>query len=225
MFTATFPMTSLNGRGQSALNVAVPFLQSKQKSRRLDTRLSAPLRQGQISALIFVAFIFLGIARLLRWGGPSHVARLVIAVVVDAVNRMVRRWLASHVLKERHELVAPSFTDGDASSTVAGEVLIVGVVAPRSHSIPLGIFWALAHPVRSVRSRCAFAHKASAGLRLLVAQRASFSVSGIAAIALAAPVNHAIESTRKPKNDPSAEALSRNVYHSHTSIIGLKYAR
>lgn len=58
--------------------------------------------------------------RLLHPGGPSAVARLVIAIYVDAIDAVFLAWAFSHVFKEilKPALSQPSIADFDTPSTV-----------------------------------------------------------------------------------------------------------
>lgn len=65
---------------------------------------------------------------------PSTISRLVVAVVVDAVDFHIRR-AVSHVLPELHELL-PRFTDCDPTAAVTSKLRIVGIPATGEHLFP-----------------------------------------------------------------------------------------
>lgn len=69
------------------------------------------------------------IPRLLQASRPAAIARLVIAVVFDALKRQADRLLA-HIFQKGGEVVTPTVTHSDAPGTVAVESRIGGVVAP-----------------------------------------------------------------------------------------------
>lgn len=68
-------------------------------------------------------------------GCPSAIFRLVISVVVDAVNGLSRQRL-SHIGKEIFKTVVPAITDRNASATVPGPVFIIAVPTSLSQSKP-----------------------------------------------------------------------------------------
>jgi len=74
------------------------------------------------------------IALLLRSRGPAAVARFVIAVVVDAVNRQSWRAIA-HVVAEVFK-ARPPFADGDPAATVERKVNSVRIQAAFFHCYP-----------------------------------------------------------------------------------------
>lgn len=55
---------------------------------------------------------------LLRRGGPSHVARSVALIVIDAVKRMAGRWPASNISQECIKTFGPALADGNPSASV-----------------------------------------------------------------------------------------------------------
>src|SRR2546423_1848549 len=60
-----------------------------------------------------------GVLRLLVASGPTAIPGLVAAVVVDAIDGMFGRRLASHVGEECWEAVRPTFAHGDPASAIA----------------------------------------------------------------------------------------------------------
>lgn len=77
------------------------------------------------------------IAGLLGGGGPSAVTRLIVAVVVDAINAVPDGWLLSHVGDEGIESVGstPSLADGDSTSPIVGKAIAPLVVAALNHPV------------------------------------------------------------------------------------------
>lgn len=78
------------------------------------------------------------VSRLLMSGRPPTVSWLVVAVVVDAIDRVPRARSAAHVREENLE-VSPSFTDRDAAPTVRRPVPAPLVEAPIAHVLPCRI--------------------------------------------------------------------------------------
>lgn len=80
---------------------------------------------------------------------PSAVARLIVAVIVDAVNRVIAFGARPHIFKEAAKRLKPSVTHGNATPTVVLIVRLVRVIATIFHACPTFI---LRHcsPVRSI---------------------------------------------------------------------------
>lgn len=66
---------------------------------------------------------------------PATVTRLIISIVINAVERSPRRTLA-HVGKEVFEAVFPAVADGNSSRPVSGEIVMAGAQASLSHGSP-----------------------------------------------------------------------------------------
>src|SRR5215469_7640127 len=81
-----------------------------------------------------------GIARLLPGGRPTAVLGRVIAVVVDAVERVGSRGARAHVGEERHEVVAPALAYLDAAAAVAREIRAVRPATAADHAVPDLVF-------------------------------------------------------------------------------------
>lgn len=119
---------------------------------------------------------------------PSAVARLVITVVVLALDAVLRRRTRTHVCVERGEIL-PSFADGDSSSSIPLIGRVRRRVASASHLVPDGV---LGRPAQSVRLAPKFGYlamKASAGSRESLPDVSIFDNLLRAALALAK--NHA----------------------------------
>lgn len=82
------------------------------------------------------------IHRLLMRRGPSTVAGIVIAVVVDAINRMRRGRFRSHIGVEQREGIAPAFTDSNTAPTVALERGVASIRASVLHGVPRSVLTA-----------------------------------------------------------------------------------
>lgn len=66
---------------------------------------------------------------------PANVTRLVIAVVVLAIERMLRCRTRTHVLQKCGEII-PACADFDAAATVVLEVVAAGIATALTHSLP-----------------------------------------------------------------------------------------
>jgi hypothetical protein len=68
--------------------------------------------------------------------GPLAVSRLVVAVVVDALNAVQNAWPAAHVGKERSEGYFPTFANPDSPTSIQLPLRIVRVAASVQHVCP-----------------------------------------------------------------------------------------
>lgn len=85
---------------------------------------------------------------LLFAGSPSAIAWFVVAVIIDALQREIRRRLTAHISDEILERL-PSLANSDAAASVVYEVPSVGIHAPLFHCRPCdvltGVYQAMAH--------------------------------------------------------------------------------
>lgn len=114
---------------------------------------------------------FSAVIRLFLRRGPSTVRRLVMAFVVDAVDRVLFGWSRSHVCVKVGER-SPAVADSDAASTVSLVVMPQSVAAAAKDVIPSHILGSVALAVRGVLG---FQH-----LALNTATRVGFAVRQIA---------------------------------------------
>lgn len=93
-----------------------------------------------------------GVVRLLVIGGPSTVVWTVVAIVIDAIERVRSRWPRPHVGIERCEIVAPTRADAYAATAVRVKAVILGVVAAPFHFVPRAVLRASGHAVSRLGS-------------------------------------------------------------------------
>lgn len=70
---------------------------------------------------------------------PSAIARFVIAIVVDSLNRQLT-WSTPHVSEERSEAVAPAIADLNSARSIVTKLRAFRVVAALNHRVPHMIF-------------------------------------------------------------------------------------
>lgn len=117
------------------------------------------------------------ILRLLDWRGPSAIARRVVCIVVDSVNRHPW-WPDPHVCRESIETSHPTVTDGNATSTICGEVLIFRIRASLPHRLPRLVSWIkFSILARVLASRSSMCHRPTAYRRSASGASATVSVS------------------------------------------------
>lgn len=81
---------------------------------------------------------------------PANIARLVVAVVVDSIQRQAHRRTRADVCIERFETLAPALADLNAAAAIVFVFLHFGVVATLEHVPPDGVLGAQRHAVRAV---------------------------------------------------------------------------
>jgi hypothetical protein len=76
---------------------------------------------------------------LLAFRCPSHIARFVIAIVVDAIKRQIS-WTPTHIVEKQFKAVSPFLAYGNSSATVIMKVRISWICASLNHGAPNMIF-------------------------------------------------------------------------------------
>lgn len=104
--------------------------------RNRDARTTRPLCQRKRGALERQQANARTVVDLLLPSRPLHVARLVVAVVLHAVDLVLFRRSNANVFAKRLERSAPARADGYASASVATELRILGVMTAREHAAP-----------------------------------------------------------------------------------------
>jgi hypothetical protein len=109
---------------------------------------------------------------LLQWCRPSAITRLIIPVPIgEAIQRMLRRWLRSHVRQEIFERCLPARADLNPASAISRVVIDARTRATTSHALPSVVF--LGSESHTGMSMCgAIAPHASGGLFALPASAA-----------------------------------------------------
>lgn len=74
---------------------------------------------------------------------PAHIAGLVTAVIVDALDRVLRGRLRPDVPEERVEVARPRFGDANPARAIAMKVVVVWVRAPLNQVPPGPILGAM----------------------------------------------------------------------------------
>lgn len=104
------------------------------------------------------------IARLFGGSAPFHIAWLVMAVVVDAIDGMLIAWPRPHIGKELLEGMAPLLADANSTPSVVFESRMRGILASADNSRPSLIFTRIGSSVRDGAVGRAFLLEASATL-------------------------------------------------------------
>lgn len=123
--------------------------------------------------------------------GPTAVIRRIVAIIVDAIERVFWRWARPHVAVKRHEVIAPTLADIDTPTAVIGVIRSLLVEATRLHASPCLVFWrltpSLTLPVPE-RPRCQqLASETAATVGLSISETAQTDDRDCPAIALTLP--------------------------------------
>jgi hypothetical protein len=152
---------------------------------------------------------------------PSTVAGLIIAGVVDAVQR-VALWARSHVGQESREVRAPFIADGDSSVPVVLIGPLASVVAPRFHGSPRNVFARAIQAVRQLTFSGRFIVEASAAPCVPISKRTADHCSLSSACAMAFPRGASSEAwlwRGLTQHRQSAEHLASHVNSPHVGLI------
>jgi len=150
--------------------------------------------------------------------GPAHIARLVVARIVDAFYLMLQTRRHANVCEKSIERLSPRSTHFDTASAVINETWTAAVMATTFDFAPTAVFLRLASPVRRGIEQVCFEHidrVATTALSWLfgATQRRSDNGDGVAAFALAQPQSLPVErSARAVHNTKSTECFPGKVY-------------
>jgi hypothetical protein len=87
---------------------------------------------------------------LLNSRGPSAVARFVMAVIIDAIQRVLWRWPTTHIREKAREVVLPFAAHGYPAPSVSVVARIGFSEAASLHGYPYRVFRCMAKPVCAV---------------------------------------------------------------------------
>lgn len=90
------------------------------------------------------------IVLLLSHRRPAAITRIVMAVIVDPIDRMLRRRARPHVAVEPLEIIRPLMADRNASRAVARPRTGATIKASRFHRMPYGEFRRICQAMRAV---------------------------------------------------------------------------
>lgn len=148
------------------------------------------------------------IALLLKVGSPSAIGRLVVAAVVDAVDRMLRGWPASHIGKERLIGVTPAFADSNSTAAVISKLLVMWRRAPLAQALPRYVFRSGAVSVSPAVDAAEFSSDATATARASSGQQVTKCDVLVSAVAATQPANTLAGGIIAPNYNQTTYALS-----------------
>lgn len=119
--------------------------------------------------------------------GPSAIARLVVAVAIDTVNRVPWRRAVAHVVDECFKAAEPSVTDANAAATVSVVARVLRMAASALHALPDAILRRIGHAMCAGAFPALLFPNTAARLRVASLQVQLPRRDGCAAVALAHP--------------------------------------
>ena len=130
-------------RGQRAFDRPVIAPQTQAQKAFMQAGASCPFRQGQSDAVVGHQMIASFIHPLLDGCGPAHIAAFVVAVVVNAIQRMswrrVRADGGQNVLAKYARIMTPILRDANPSASVVGITRFICVGASVDDAFPQSI--------------------------------------------------------------------------------------
>jgi len=147
--------------------------------------------------------------------GPSAIGRLVVAVVVNSVNRMARGWTSPHIEQEGLVGIAPLITDGYSTSAIVRKLFVGFVQAATSQTDPCPVLRCGFAVLRCIAVASAwktghstFSAEASATACLLSSERITKGGALIAAVATATPANTSPDCIRSFNYCEASDAIA-----------------
>lgn len=190
-----------HGFGQSALDRPIAAKAAEQRDLRY-SHLFGPLLHSEGFTIVGHKMIDSAVTLLFGARGPAAIARLVVAIVVDSIQRMGRTWPRSHIIVKSLEGFVPPLANFDTASPVFRVLRICWCRATPEHACPTVIFWSAPLAMRQVGACAA----AAACLRITRAQSRGMDGAFRTTIAPAQPIRRsAWASANVAKNHPAAE--------------------
>jgi hypothetical protein len=157
---------------------------------------------------------------------PNAVARLVVAVVVLALNCVASDGDWAHIRNEVFKY-QPAIANSNPPSAVTFKSLVAGLETPPLHCRPPGILWGFCHPMSYKNFAMGFCYQAAARSRMSSTQRVSSSNGRGAAtakrwVAQALPHHLFVPVLSGDPNSPQAsKLLIADVFESSTARVSL----
>jgi len=159
------------------------------------------------------------IARLLLSCRPSTIARLIVALVVDAVEGMFGRRARAQIGVEIRKRFAPASAYVDAASAVSVPPIQERVAASASHLLPRFVLGRGAHAMSLRRFRGPFSLKTAATAVSVRSEVSQLSLTEIAAGAPTEPVALLAGRRHEMENRQPSKALSGQIKSFHGNMI------
>lgn len=162
-------------------NTPTMLIKSSGNCVSLDAGPDRPVCYAQSFSVVGQVASFARVQYLLPLCCPSAVARFVIAVIVNTVNRVFRGWFRSHILVKGEKGIAPTVADGNAATSVITVPRIIDVCASLDHASPSAMFRREVQPIDFTGT--------AARLMAAIAKHCASYINFVSAFALAEPAS------------------------------------
>lgn len=207
-------------RGQSALGGPAVSVDTSLDCSELDPNTLRPFGHAKRFPVVGQPSIVALISALLLLCGPPAVPRLVVPIIVDAVDGCLWR-LRPHVSTEGFKVVQPSVAHTNSATTIASIVGIRRVIASGFHSLPCGVFTTVGHAVGGISPSCRVCLQASARLGVSILEVAVLDDCRMPALACAIPISTIVPAGGFVNNCEPAKSLARQVGIHQPAATGL----
>ena len=206
----------MNAFSQCAINTPASTVYPLENGGVVNADLSRPLGKRLGFPVVSKQRVRTLVVHLIDAVRPSTIAWFIVAVVVDAVNR-VTFWAITHVCVKGSKGL-PLWTNGDSTPTINRVLVVVRVLASRFHVAPAVVgSWGCPcvktsyHPMLKVAPSSFLVPLASARSGHASAQRTTVNLSSVSAIARTNPFNFAPYSVALGENKPAAKSVAAEV--------------
>lgn len=213
----------LSNRSGHCVGCAPPSAESLPYRSGIDPSQAAPFRDGLCFVVERQFMVFAAVIILFDSCRPSHIARLVMTVVVRVAIKAMRRtrtW--SHITQKRGEGLPPLVGHADPSPTVLGKVVDVRVVTTALGVFPSQMLGCSVHAVSRGPANLA---EASTTVAATTQEIASLDIDVVSALASTAPscsspetVRHALLKGGEPSEYLTGNVKSRSWHDDAVSI-------
>jgi len=133
-------MVLIRVNGKRALNTPAVLVQAAPECSDTYTSFFSPINKKLRLTVERYRLAVAAVARLLNVGSPSYISGFIVAVVIDAVKAVLRRWRFSDIGKEVFKRVAPALTDAYATPTIIAIFRLIGVSTATDDTRPGLVF-------------------------------------------------------------------------------------
>lgn len=169
--------------------------------------------QRQVFSSVSIPTVPSKIAHLLCVGSPSAIPRLVIPVIVNAINGMLGRRLWTHISIKVRKGGLPSFANGNPATAPKLKIFPVFVITPPKHSDPSSVLRRVGHAVNSEKVFGVVYGQAAARPTKAFAQVVPWNLPDGPAVAKTLPRSFRSLIGGAAQHFPTLKALTNQVFH------------
>jgi hypothetical protein len=163
---------------------------------------------------------FASIPILLRSGSPAAVLRRVVSIVITPLQHHLGMRTWSDIFKKRGKRLAPSFTDLNASSSVAQVIPVPWVLTSTDHSAPSVVFDCARTSMSNRPFTDIFEAKTPTRTSVATSQRCLVNNNFTPALTSTQPSSQKFSRLRFADHDESPVFLPNKVHHGQNCIAG-----